>query len=132
MPMDWNPYFDELEQSGCIGIGTPDPMATKYFEEFNLCFDPAFFIFKPHTALTEKWYGLLLQKMDEKLHLLKKFPAKHPYESDFNLPLNERQENYPLHWVEIMADNIHPLCIEFKDELLMTFYPLRTHTSEYR
>jgi hypothetical protein len=145
LPIDWNPYFDLLETSDAFGIGSPDPMVDNYekLKELNMhkhwtsldfysFLNVGFFIFKPQTEFTEKWYNSLLQKMNEKLEMLKKYPARNAYESDFGYFIAKRQTKYPIHWVEIMAEIFHPLCAEFKGNLLNTFYVLKTNTKEYR
>lgn len=145
LPIDWNPYFDLLEADNAFGIGAPDPMVANYKKlkeldahkhwtslDFYSFLNVGFFIFKPQTEFTDKWYNLLLSKMDEKIEMLKKYPARNSYESDFGYFITERQTRYPIHWIEIMAEIFHPLCAEFKEQLLNTFYQIIPDVEEYR
>jgi len=55
------------------------------------------YIARPNTEFTKEWYEKLLQKMDEKLPKFKK-------DGYIPSPSQEFDENYPIHWEEILGD----------------------------
>lgn len=132
---DWNPYFNALENDEqAFGIGAPEdefefsvtpkqrPWLGKYWDKLMT---NDLYIFKPKTEFTNKWYNKLLEIMDLKLDLLKKYPAVMPREA-----ADTYITNYPIEWGEILLEIFHPLCYEYTDKLIKTM-PLPV-TNEYR
>lgn len=131
---DWNPYFDQLEQSECYGIGAPEdegelsvtvkqrPWLGKYWQ-YLVSND--LYIFKPNTHFTECWYSTLLRIMDSKLERLKSNPANSPREAADTV-----HTSYPIEWGEILLEIFHPICFANSDRIIKTMpYPI---TVDYR
>jgi hypothetical protein len=121
---DWNPYFDELENSDFLGIGAPE-------DEFELSVTPKIrpwigkywdrlmtndlYIFKKNTSFTNSWYNTLMHLMDVKLENLRLYPAKLPREA-----ADTSVTKYPIEWGEILLEVFHPLCFLFSEKLIKT------------
>lgn len=131
---DWNPYFEELENSDAFGIGAPEdegelsvtvkqrPWLGKYWP-YLVSND--LYIFKPNTFFTKVWYETLLRIMDSKLERLIESPAKHSREAADTV-----HTTYPIEWGEILLEIFHPLCFFNSSKILKTMpYPI---TQNYR
>jgi hypothetical protein len=55
------------------------------------------YIARPNTEFTKEWYEKLIKKMDEKLPKFKK-------DGYVPSPSQEFDENYPIHWEEILGN----------------------------
>ena len=62
-----------------------------------------YFICRPKSDFTNKWYALTMRKLDEKLAALKAHPAQSPF---------DRSPEYPLKWVELLGMIFHDLVFE--------------------
>lgn len=122
---DWNPYFDQLNNTpDAFGIGAPEdegelsvtPNQRPWLgQHWDKLMTNDLYIFKPHTEFTDKWYHKMLSIMNEKLHLLKKTPAKNSREA-----ADTSVTEYPIQWGEILLEVFHPLCHEYTDRLIKT------------
>lgn len=131
---DWNPYFQQLEESDAFGIGAPEDefelsVTLKQRDWLGKHWDKLMtndlYIFKPQTEFTFLWYSKLLSIMDSKLAKLKLHPAKHSREA-----ADTFVTEYPIEWGEILLEIFHPLCFQFTDRLIKTM-PLPI-TVDYR
>jgi hypothetical protein len=131
---DWNPYFDDLENSLAYGIGAPEdegelsvtPNQRPWLgQHWDKLMTNDLYIFKPYTAFTARWYSKLISIMDQKLTQLKKSPAKNSREA-----ADTFVTEYPIQWGEILLEIFHPLCYEYTDRLIKSM-PLPV-TENYR
>ena len=70
-------------------------------------------ICKPNTPLTEYWFKIMSDILDEKLDLLKANPAKHVRDKLGWVT----DSGYPLRWAEIGPETFMKSCYTFKDKL---------------
>jgi hypothetical protein len=131
---DWNPYFDQLDESDAFGIGAPEDEGELSVtlkqrawlgQHWDKLMTNDLYIFKPNTEFTTKWYNKLLYIMDIKFNNLQKFPAKSSREAADTVVTR-----YPIEWGEILLEIFHPLCYEYTDKLIKTM-PLPI-TENYR
>lgn len=73
------------------------------------------YIFKPNTDFARDWYTEMLQVMDNKYNLLKKFPAK---TYDQNRPGTDMSYPYPLKWTQLLGDIFHKYNYQYRNYIL--------------
>lgn len=71
------------------------------------------YICKPDTPFTHKWYNTMLKVMDDKLELLKKYPAEHPQDS-----YEMSGGRYPIRWEEMLGDIFHRHIFQYHKHVL--------------
>jgi len=122
----WIKRFEELEKSDKWIIGYkesgPDAIAGDSFikSKWAGLIGNGAYICKPHTPLTEEWYSEMIKLLDERLDLLKEYPASYPQDHK-----NARGPNgiskYPIEWNELNGRIFHRLCAtKYMDKLLNT------------
>jgi FkbM family methyltransferase len=101
--------YTEIGPNGVSGIS--DNYYRQYWKELigNGCY-----IFRPNTPFTKKWYENMLAILDENLQLLKENPARHPRDCIEHFGWT----SYPIKWAQILGDVFHPICYEYKDNLI--------------
>lgn len=69
------------------------------------------FICRPHTEFTQKWFDRVNEKLDQCFNALKAC-----WETTKNNPQISNQENrqYPIRWAGLLGEIIHPLEMEYK------------------
>ena len=122
---DWNPYFDQLEQSNqwimgynvsCdldIAVDLNDPEYQIMKSSWQKLIGAGAMICKPNSPLTEYWFKIMSDILDQKLDLLKKNPAKHVRDK-LGWVTNS---GYPLRWAEIGPETFMKSCFKFIDKL---------------
>ncbi len=136
---DWNPYFDQLEQSDKWAIGYLP------LESLNVAVDPedpegpiiqahwqeligaGAMICKPQTEFTKDWFDSMNSILDKKLEELKINPAKH---------VRDKQgwvtgSGYPLRWAEILGEVFFKSCYNNRDKIIVGL-PRPDLDSKYR
>jgi hypothetical protein len=90
----WKQAFEDILQYKNILInGYPELPQYKLTGYIGNCA----YITRPNTEFTKEWYEKLIKKMDEKLPKFKK-------DGYVPGPSQEFDENYPIHWEEILGD----------------------------
>jgi hypothetical protein len=122
---DWNPYFDQLENSEAwiagyrlgnildVAVNPDDQEGNHMKNNWNQLIGAGAMICKSKTLFTEYWFSLMTAILDTKIELLKKNPAKH---------VRDRlgwvtDSGYPLRWAEIGPETFMKSCYTFKDKL---------------
>jgi hypothetical protein len=122
---NWSPYFDQLDQSNqwimgynvsCdidIAVDLNDPEYRIMKDSWQKLIGAGAMICKPSTPLTEHWFKIMSDVLDQKLDLLKQNPAKHVRDK-LGWVTNS---GYPLRWAEIGPETFMKSCFKFKDKL---------------
>lgn len=125
----WGEFFDLLEKSEKQALGYQelphgiphvtgelgDRIRACHHELIGLCA----FIFKRYSPLTEVWLQKTNDLLDQKLALLKQFPAQHPLDQVGVILPDGSKSSYPLRWAEMLGEIFHPLIFENKEHLLL-------------
>ena len=118
---DWNTAFDDLNaQPKMLLNGYHEPSSDgvkgdkSVKEHWRELPGNCAYIIRPKTEFTQKWYDLLIQKLDSKLEALKKHPANSPQSTPQTTP------GYPIEWTEILGDIFHPLTYSYRGQFLFT------------
>jgi hypothetical protein len=83
----------------------------------------AFFIYKPYSEMTTKWYYELHKKLDYDHEELKKHPARFDRESSDGVPVpsweggNIENTEYPIGWNHILGRINYPLQLQYLDRI---------------
>jgi hypothetical protein len=122
---DWNTYFDQLAQSehwimgynlSCdidVAVDLTDINYQTMKDNWQHLIGAGAMICKPNTPLTEYWFKIMTDILDQKLDLLKKNPAKHVRDKLGWVT----DSGYPLRWSEIGPETFMKSCFKFKDKL---------------
>jgi hypothetical protein len=122
---DWNPYFDQLDMSdnwimgynvSCdidIAVDLTDPNYQEMKNSWKQLIGAGAMICKPNTPLTQYWFRIMTDILDQKLELLKENPARHVRDK-LGWVTNS---GYPLRWSEIGPETFMKSCYKFKDKL---------------
>lgn len=136
---DWNPYFDQLEQSDKWAIGylpleplnvavdpeDPEgPIIQSYWQEL---IGAGAMICKPHTKFTQDWFSIMTNILDKKLNDLRENPAKHVRDKKDWVT----NSGYPLRWAEIGPETLFKSCYIHKDKIIVGL-PRPDLNSKYR
>jgi hypothetical protein len=122
---DWNPFFDQLENSEAwitgyrlgnildVAVDPNDQDGNIMKDNWNQLIGAGAMICKSRTPFTEYWFTLMTSILETKIELLKKNPAKH---------VRDRlgwvtDSGYPLRWAEIGPETFMKSCYTFKDKL---------------
>ena len=123
----WKPAFDGLYNSdkwinGYSEIPDKAKYPDGYGDDFKIIeydwtvlLGNCCYICKPQTPLTQEWYSEMLALLDQKLELLKMYPASHArdhYDLDGS--------KYPLYWEEMLGKIFHKVSSKYKDHLMNT------------
>jgi len=111
----WLECFDQLEQSDKWIHGYPE-LEGYAGDDWRSLVGNCSYICKKQTPLTQEWYSSMIQVLDSKLNLLKKYPASHPQDTS-------DRSDYPLAWEEILGRIFHRVCSNHLDKLLNTLPP---------
>jgi len=121
---DWNKAFDDLNADPKMllnGYHEPSPTGVagdkSVKKHWNELPGNCAYIVRPQTNFTQKWYDLLIQKLDGKLEALKQHPADNPQSTP------ETTHGYPVKWTEILGDIFHPLADTCRGQFLFTTPP---------
>lgn len=129
---DWNAAFDDLnahpkmilngyhEQSP--GSIAEDASAKEHWQEIP---GNGAYIVRPKTEFTQKWYDLLIKKLDTNLKALKQHPSNSPQSTPTTTP------GYPIEWSGILGDIFHPLADTYRGQFLFTT-PIPDFSKPYR
>lgn len=137
----WSSSFDNLNKDStkfCIGYPEKRPEDIGYIANFfsskevdkinkdmrNYYFTligNCSYIFKPNTEFTKLWITELHRRLDLAYEDLKQNPGN----------IMGDNEGYPLKWTSILGEIFHPLCLIFKDEILLD-PSLRPYLKNYR
>lgn len=126
----WHHLFDRLKNNNSLmaigykvdGIAFPEEnneeLNKKLEDNFNNMMGVGFFIFKPYTELTMKWYNNMNERMDYYFDQLKKNPAKFSRESKDGTPVpwwegGSKNTLYPISWNRILGQILYPLQLEY-------------------
>ena len=115
---DWNPYFDQLDQSENWIIGYPLPQGNfitdpqdldrdVMSQHWNQLIGAGAMICKSRTPLTEHWFKSMTDILDRKHEQLKNNPAAHVRD---RLNWKGTTSNYPLRWAEIGPETFIKSC----------------------
>jgi hypothetical protein len=121
---DWNTAFDDLNAKPKMllnGYHEPssegvagDASVKEHWRELP---GNCAYIIRPRTEFTQKWYDLLVQKLDSNIQALKQHPADSPHSTP------ETTHGYPIKWTEILGDIFHPLADTYRGQFLFTTPP---------
>lgn len=126
---DWNIYFQRLEDNaekwaigyrevGEDGVAIlPGEFGVELKRNWRLLIGNGAYIFKPYTLLTQEWIDNLHQLLDDKLPLLKKYPAQFPRDC-LGAMYQGKATGYPITWSGVGGSIVHPLCLKYADRLL--------------
>ena len=120
----WVPAFDKLEKSDAYAIGYREVdylgAANQGMEDCLLKRDLHYywrhligngsFICRPYTKLTEEWHAEAKRKLVAYSDELKIHPAKDIF---------GKNADYPILWPGMQGMIFHPLCLKYKDKLLV-------------
>lgn len=136
---DWNPYFEQLENSDKYFIGYREK-ARKDIEYndakpyFNSLVGNGAYIFKPKSLFAHKWITAVNNKMDLIYDTLKAHPGNYHPRAIKGGCLNEKNlfkgSKYPLEWSELCGRIFHRLQLEHQNEYLFDLPYI--NTSNYR
>jgi hypothetical protein len=122
---DWNPYFDQLNQSECwimgytvscdidVAVDLTDVNYQTMKDSWQQLIGAGAMICKSNTPLTKYWFSTMSNILDQKLDLLQENPAKHVRDK-MGWVTNS---GYPLRWSEIGPETFMKSCFKFKDKL---------------
>jgi hypothetical protein len=122
---DWNLYFDQLENSEAwvngyrlgnildVAVDPIDQDSNHMKDNWNQLVGAGAMICKSKTPLTEYWFKIMTDILDQKLDSLKKNPAVHVRDK-LGWVTNS---GYPLRWAEIGPETFMKSCYTFKDKL---------------
>ncbi len=119
----WTQHFDELYNSDgwMLGYkeiegGVPvDPGNEQLKSCWSELIGGGAFICKPRTPITQEWYDEMVRRLDNKLELLKIYPATSPIDCS-----EDSNGRYPLAWQEILGRILSKVCYKYKDRLIRT------------
>ena len=127
----WAKAFSDLYNSSKFGNGYPEiskegvafvsdkALYQKMTQNYSSLIGNVNYIFKKETTFTQQWYNNMIKLMDQKLSLLKQYPAKHArqnlYREDFSYP-------YPIGWTELLGCIFHPLCYKYSEKLSASYH----------
>ena len=130
----WVPAVDDLINSNAFGVGYKEVgprgvamlRSWKYILlvlNWKYLLGNGAYIFKPGTEFTKKWLERTEICLSRKLNELKSNPARHPEDYKGRKLSKEGghlidYSKYPLRWSEMLGDIFHPLCYEYRGELL--------------
>jgi len=125
----WKNLYDELLNSNllgygynCDGIAIPEEADVKLIKKlrknFRKLIGVGFFILKPNTEFTKKWYNLLHERLDYYYEELKENPAKYSRESKSGTPKPKWEggsldTKYPISWNRILGQIVYPLQLQY-------------------
>lgn len=87
------------------------PVINKWNELVGNCA----YICKPNTPLTQEWYNEMILLLDNKLELLKLYPASFPQDC-----AEVSNGKYPIEWNEMLGRIFHKVAYKYKNEILNT------------
>lgn len=111
----WLDCFTELEESDKWMCGYPE-LEGYAGDNWRSLIGNCSYISKKLTPLSQEWYSSMIEVLDSKLELLKKYPASHPQDT-------KDKSNYPLAWEEILGHIFHRVCSNHTDKLLNSLPP---------
>ncbi|QGZ62713.1 glycosyltransferase family 32 protein [Paraburkholderia acidisoli] len=136
----WRQFFDLLEQSDKMALGYTElpngvvrldgefgeRLRQSHADLIGLCA----FIFRKRSPLTTAWLERTEALLDVKLEALQRHPAVHPQDQSGVILPDGTPSPYPLRWVELLGEILHPLLYEFRAELLHA--PIEPFFGSYR
>lgn len=123
---NWSEYFNQLNDSDKWILGyklrnpldlAVDPesiMIEEIKASWHNLIGAGAMICKPRTALTEFWFASMTEIIENKIDLLRKFPAKHVRDKQGWVT----NSGYPLRWSEIGPETFMKSCYTFLDKLM--------------
>jgi Glycosyltransferase sugar-binding region containing DXD motif len=136
----WGLFFEMLEHSEKLALGYTElpngvvnlngsfgeRLRQSYAELIGLCT----FIFAKRSPLTTEWLRRTEDLLDQKLDSLQRFPAVHPQDRTGVILPDGTKSPYPLRWVELLGEILHPLLYEYRAGLLHA--PIEPFFGSYR
>lgn len=123
---DWNPYFDQLENSDQwimgyrlrsetdLAVSPNDIDINNIKNSWNNLIGAGAMICKSRTPLTEYWFKSMTEILDNKQEQLKNNPAAHVRDK---LGWRGTNSGYPLRWSEIGPETFMKSCYVYKDKI---------------
>jgi hypothetical protein len=107
----WIMGYKEVGPHGCANIRNNPDLSTKLKQNWECLIGNGAYLCKPKTPLTFDWYNKLLDKMNENIDNLKKFPSTHSRQ------VYSVAYPYPFMWTEILGQIFHPLLLNYKERV---------------
>ena len=127
----WIDSFENMEthqQLTAVGYrevpgGVPVHLTTESGSPLSVCWQLLIgngaYIFRRDTEFLRLWFTRLHRVLDKRSRDLKLHPARFAQDCR-GIEHNGTVSEYPLRWSEILGDIFHPICYQFRDEVMNT------------